>query len=276
MKWFTRHKITIARLYLLFFISSISLPLFPGTTDNSVERAPRENYTQAVQNAFDGQTQITYIPKDLHIAGDLTVDGTLNVSITSQYVKRAGDTMTGALVMENSTPIQFNDSTNTNNVTLAAPASITTSYGLNLPQAQGAQYTDLSNDGSGNLLWTDPTQRVGSISYGSSGFVNQTDSTISFDNSSRTFTIEPTAPLAQYLVYFKGREFVKTTAETFQISNQEGLHYIYFDPNGQLFETFAFAGFDVGPIVAFIYWSVNTQTAIMFSEERHACHRDIA
>jgi hypothetical protein len=146
-----------------------------------------------------------------------------------------------------------------------------------LLRALGDPYNAITNNGGSGTTWTDPAQRVGDISYALSGFVNQTDSTISFVNGTRTFTIQPTAPLTQYLVYFKGKYFTKTTAETFQIANQEGMHYIYFNGiTGALEEFFTFPAFDNGIIVAFLYWSVSDQKAIIFGEERHACHRDIA
>jgi len=145
-----------------------------------------------------------------------------------------------------------------------------------LKKSLGNPYSAMTNNGVSGVAWTDPAQWIGDISYGLSGFVNQTDSTMSFDNSSRTFTIEPTAPLAHYLVYFKGKYFTKTAAETFQITNSEGIHYIYFDGTGKLIETFTFAECGIGAIVAFLYWSLSDQQAILFAEERHTCHRDIA
>src|ERR1700722_6103972 len=49
--------------------------------------------------------------------------------------------------------VRFIDDGGTNYVTIKAPSSITSSYVLNLPIAQGSASTFLQNDGSGNLSW---------------------------------------------------------------------------------------------------------------------------
>ena len=58
------------------------------------------------------------------------------------------------------------------------------------------------------------------------GFSNATDSSISFDDGSRTFTIQPTG--ASFDVYVKGKKFTKTSSETVTITNFPGNHYIYY------------------------------------------------
>lgn len=54
-------------------------------------------------------------------------------------------------------PIYFQDNGGTNTVDISAPTSISASYSLNLPTAQGSADTYLKNDGSGNLSWSTVT-----------------------------------------------------------------------------------------------------------------------
>jgi hypothetical protein len=54
-------------------------------------------------------------------------------------------------------PIYFQDSGGSNRVDISAPSSISASYSLNLPTAQGSADTYLKNDGSGNLSWASVT-----------------------------------------------------------------------------------------------------------------------
>lgn len=71
-------------------------------------------------------------------------------------VLKAGDTMTGILVMDNQQAIRFReDSSNgTEFVGIRAPASLAASYTLQLPLAQASLAGQaLVNDGSGNLSW---------------------------------------------------------------------------------------------------------------------------
>lgn len=49
--------------------------------------------------------------------------------------------------------INFWDNTNTNAIGIFAPASVTSTYDLKLPPAQGAAGSYQQNDGSGNLSW---------------------------------------------------------------------------------------------------------------------------
>ena len=57
------------------------------------------------------------------------------------------------ITVNSAKPIFFQDS-GTNTVDVSAPATISASYSLNLPTAQGSADTYLKNDGSGNLSWS--------------------------------------------------------------------------------------------------------------------------
>jgi hypothetical protein len=99
-------------------------------------------------------------------------------------------------------------------------------------------------------------------------------SEISFVNGTRTFTIDVAATFSEFSFYIQGTKFTKTTAQTVQISDSEGLHYIYFDTDGVLKETLSEAEFDITilpykALVSVIYWDKTNQQAIYFAEERH-------
>jgi hypothetical protein len=284
MKWFINQRKTIAQITLLFLISQISFPLLAESVHEEPNRAPRHDYMLQPEDVFGGQPYITYIPKDVHITGDLTVDGEL---ITpgggSLYVLKAGDTMSGNLVMANQSSVALGEASvnGSDTISIHAPVSVPTSYALTLPSAQGPLYGALINDGSGNLSWQNPRAMVSEVDFDMNGFVNRADSTFTFDDTTDplnpVFTIQPTG--ASYTMYFGGREIIKTgpntlTTPAFDIS-QSGEHYIYFDPiTLNLKEYLSFHGFDVGIYVATVYWSVPESKGYFIGDERHSSKRD--
>ena len=104
------------------------------------------------------------------------------------------------------------------------------------------------------------------------GFINSTDSTISFNNTTRVFTIAPTG--TNYGVYIKGLKYTKTT-ETITIPNTDGIYYIYFaTSNGALSYKTTFFDFSTDVPIAYIYWNVSQAKAVFFAEERHGIKMD--
>lgn len=66
------------------------------------------------------------------------------------------------------------------------------------------------------------------------GFENLTDSKMSFNNTTRVFTIEPNTPVTEYNIY---RNAIKTTiniAKTITLPNTTNEYFIYFDSNNDL------------------------------------------
>jgi hypothetical protein len=104
------------------------------------------------------------------------------------------------------------------------------------------------------------------------GFVNKfLDSTISFDNSTRTFSITPKTPThTQYQYCINGKIYTETTTKTIIISNIEGLHYIWFDTNQSLQESTSVwdLSSSITP-VSMIYWDSSNGIALRIGEERH-------
>ena len=108
----------------------------------------------------------------------------------------------------------------------------------------------------------------------SNGEVDRTSSTISFNNSNRTFTIAPSS--TSYYFYFKGVKYTKTTSLTKQIDDLEGTKYIYFDGNGDLavMNSFSLSFITKYVPVAIVYWDYTNKKAILFGDERHGCTMD--
>lgn len=106
------------------------------------------------------------------------------------------------------------------------------------------------------------------------GFVDRTESTTSFDNSSRLFTIQPVT--TSFSFYIKGTKFTKTTLQSITIPNLAGNHYVYFNDVGNLAttQTFTSAIIEQYAFVTVIYWNTDTNTHSYFAEERHGITMD--
>jgi hypothetical protein len=108
------------------------------------------------------------------------------------------------------------------------------------------------------------------------GFATLTESTTTFSDSTpdRTFTIAPVG--ASFTFYVKGVKYVKATAETLQIPNLDGNHFIYYTDSGVLSSTQAASNslFKDNALVAIVYWNTETNTHSYFAEERHGLTMD--
>ncbi len=105
------------------------------------------------------------------------------------------------------------------------------------------------------------------------GFPNRTDSTLSFVDLTRTFSITPVG--TSFDVYQKGKPYRFTSTQSIVIPNTEGLHYIYFN-NGALASTQVFT-IDIikeYAFVATVQWDQSNQVHIMLGEERHGLVMD--
>ena len=107
------------------------------------------------------------------------------------------------------------------------------------------------------------------------GFTNRTDSTISFDGSPRTFTITPVGSPAQFEYWSSGVKYTVSTSKDVSITNEQGIHAIYFN-GATLVSEFAPSSADFESLivpeyafVAFIYWDVVSAQAVLVGEERH-------
>jgi hypothetical protein len=102
------------------------------------------------------------------------------------------------------------------------------------------------------------------------GFTTKSDSTISFDDVGKIFTIAPTGP--SFDVYVKGQRYTKTAPDTKDISGviAEGLWYFYYDDTGTLQGDQVGWDFSQHAPVAIIHWD-NTDGVEhnIIADERH-------
>ena len=99
--------------------------------------------------------------------------GTITASLTgaaSLNVLKAGDTMTGPLVMANQQPIRLSQFGGSNYAALQAPAALVSSYTLTMPATAGTNNQVLSSDGLGGLLWQDTGTAGGYFLNGGNSF----------------------------------------------------------------------------------------------------------
>lgn len=105
------------------------------------------------------------------------------------------------------------------------------------------------------------------------GFPNLTDSTMSFNNGTNTFTIQPTG--ASFDIYQAGIKYTISTPQSIAISLIEGLHFIYFDA-GVLYKTTTITEDIIKNkvLIANIYWNNTNLTHITLGDERHGFRMD--
>lgn len=106
------------------------------------------------------------------------------------------------------------------------------------------------------------------------GHENKADSVISFDESSRQFSISPAS--TSYTVWCVGKRYVKTSTETVTIPDTSGLYYIYFNSSGSLAYKTTFFTWDQDTPTAYIYWNDVDNKAYFFADERHGVTLDWA
>jgi hypothetical protein len=103
------------------------------------------------------------------------------------------------------------------------------------------------------------------------GHEDSAQSTISFDSTSRTFTITPVA--ANFEVWVRGTKHTYTTAQSVTLPNTSGIYYIYFDSNGLGAQTDYFTWDEQAP-TALVYYNAVTGLAPYFADERHGTTLD--
>jgi hypothetical protein len=99
------------------------------------------------------------------------------------------------------------------------------------------------------------------------GHEDRTTSTISFNASTRTFTIAPVS--GSFTVWCKGKKVVVSSAQTVTIPNTTGMHSIYYDANGTLSSKIGYFTFSTEAPTAYVYWNATTGAAPYFGDERH-------
>ena len=91
------------------------------------------------------------------------------------------------------------------------------------------------------------------------GFVNRTDSTLHWDDGSRTLTVSGT-----FSYYIHGVRYDITGPKSKQITDTEGMWYFYFDSSEvlQTTQTITTAAFTDNALVSFVYWQATENEVI--------------
>lgn len=105
------------------------------------------------------------------------------------------------------------------------------------------------------------------------GIVTRTDSTISFNEGTRTFTVAPVS--TSWTFYNKGTLYTVSTSKSIQIADTNGARFIRINPNTlNLEDGGAIPDFTNDVVLAYIYWNATTQKCIILGDERHGSKRD--
>lgn len=104
-----------------------------------------------------------------------------------------------------------------------------------------------------------------------SGFVNRTDSAISFDAGTRNLTISG----SDYRYYILGEQYNKSGAESIQITDVEGMHYLYYEGETLTHSTsFSYDLLYNKAYIAAVYWNAADDSLVYFGDERHGITMD--
>ena len=120
-----------------------------------------------------------------------------------------------------------------------------------------------------NLFWIQ-TEPYNPGTKEPTGFSKASDSSISFDSVTRTFTISPIDGV--YEVWVRGVKYEITESKSIVITNTVGGHNIYFDAAGELQTKTTFFDLEWEAPVSYIYWTGSE--AIVFADERHGTTMD--
>lgn len=118
----------------------------------------------------------------------------------------------------------------------------------------------------------DAIEALGGVTGEPGGFPNRTDTTISFVNGTRTFTIAPVG--ATFTVRIAGVLYTKGS-ESIVIPDVTNLYYIYYDVNGVLAQLTTPWTFQTQILVAVVYWNAADAAGLLY-EERHGLVMDWA
>ena len=128
---------------------------------------------------------------------------------------------------------------------------------------------------SNDKFLLDQVMAVKALIKEETGFPNFTDSEMSFDDVTKTFTIQPKLPATQFSYWINGTEYIKTGAESVVIDQSvaggEGEHLFYYQgatlvadkgpPDVSIWRDVAFAALTV--------WDSTNLKHIRLGEERH-------
>jgi hypothetical protein len=193
------------------------------------------NGYRTIQNSLDVNFNSISINGNLDVGQDLTVQNNLLVEGDTTLETMSATTITGDRLILLNAPTGFGDYVFYNTTT------------------KELQHNDITPIA---LAEGDPM-----------GFTRRLDSTISFDSSTRIFTITPTT--GPYQIWWKGFPYIYSTSLSLTIPNGSSLYYVYFNDTGLQFKSGGFFDFEEEAFVAYIYFNASHPTESMLFDERH-------
>jgi len=132
-----------------------------------------------------------------------------------------------------------------------------------------------TSNGSGLTEWKDGPLSLGAITHEPTGFPNRTDSTISFDDLNLRFTIAPA--VTSFDVYLSGVKRTKSVSATVDITDTEGVWYIYYNSSVVLVASqMSWVLSSLQIPIAIVYWDATNNKGIILGDERHGLTMDWA
>jgi hypothetical protein len=118
----------------------------------------------------------------------------------------------------------------------------------------------------GTLVGTGGDPRVNDISLKDTGFVDRSETTLSFDDVTRTLTITKVG--ASYAYYIQGTKFTKVANDSVAFADTEGTWFIYYN-GGTL--TASQTPWTIGAVapVSVVEWDAASNKRVRFLDERH-------
>ena len=185
-------------------------------------------------------------------------------------------TLTGAKVIGHRHPDLYSQVNNIQSLLVNSAGNVEIFNNLQIQSMTTEGF--VKNDNSGNLTGgniIDISDIIDQLPpHFINGFVDRNDSEMSFDNGTRTFTIDVKAPATEFVVWSNNDKFTKTGPDTLVIPDTQGPVLIFYDEEGDL--DFIYQGdpmdddlYLVWALVTVISWDVPDQEQIFFGEERH-------
>lgn len=205
-------------------------------------------------------------------------DGLIRWKVASSDPNVASDTGTVWVWIDNAKVLHWRDENNNtgtfadNQKVLVSATDTTSEYLLDKLQA-GTNITLTKTNTGGNetiLIESSGSDDSDIVidQKNANGWVDETEVSLNFSNTTRTLTVSPTA--SNYNYYSEGTKYTKSVAEEAVIDNTEGAWYIYY--NGATLTATQTWSDDLITrycLVAFIYWDSENSKQVLFATELH-------
>jgi hypothetical protein len=203
---------------------------------------------------------------------------TTSTSTTTGALMVAGGAGLNQLYVATTTTMGGNLALGTNDIT--SVRNITSSGTFNVASLQISGTTQSTSTTTGSIITLGGVGITGDVFVGGmvysasntamnapNGFENQTDSTVSYNPTTRVLTISPTS--TSFNVWVNGKRFTYTTTQTATAhTNSIGMYHYYFDPSGVLQWSAPFPSLYASATAFFVYYY--STTLYFVQEERHA------